>query len=164
VSEGLRQEAQFRVVADSNSDNMRRPTEGIHMSDDSETGTSSGKLRELQVKLAEADLALKMQELRSKTSFIGLVRSPAALIAAAAFLLPLWINFLNNRDQQTIEVRKFEGDLITKAIYQSHDETEMQTNIHNLLKLGLIKEQRAAVCQLLRLHNVTENPIYCPSP
>ena len=133
------------------------------MSDDAETGTSSGKFSELQVKLAEADLALKMEELRSKTSLMGLVRSPAAIIAAAAFLLPLWIGFLNNRDQQKIEVRKFEGDLITKAIYQAHNENEMQDNIHNLLKLGLIKEQQAAVCQLLRMRNVPEpNPLLCP--
>jgi hypothetical protein len=76
--------------------------------------------------------------------------------AAAAFLLPLWLGFLNNRDQQKIEVRKFETDLITKAINQSHDDFDLRNNIHNLLKLGLIKEQQASVRQLLRTKNVAE--------
>jgi hypothetical protein len=138
-------------------------TKGLHMANNIETSTGD-KIEELQVKIAEADLALKMAELRSKTSFVGLARSPAAIIAVVAFLLPLWLGILNSRDQQEIEVRKFESDLITKAIYQSRNELEMRDNIHNLLKLGLIKEQQAAVCRLLQMKNVPETDTsLCPA-
>jgi hypothetical protein len=117
----------------------------------------------LQVQIAEADLKLRVAELQSKTSFWGLIRSPAAAIAAVAFLLPLWLNYLNNRDQQRTEVRKLESDLITKAIYQAHDGEEMKSNLHDLMKLEFIKEQQPAVCQFLRMRNQPENEIFCPT-
>jgi hypothetical protein len=77
-------------------------------------------------------------------------------------LLPLWLGILSKWDQQRVETRKFESDLVTKAIYEAHSPNEMRDNIHNLLKLDLIKEQRPAVCRLLKARGLEEDTVFCP--
>jgi hypothetical protein len=114
-------------------------------------------LKQLQVRIAEADLRLKEAELKHKASLLGWARSPAGALAIIALVLPLWIGLLTSHQQQALEVKKLESDLISKAMLESRERFELQERMHNLLKGRLVVEKKDDVCDLLRKRGLSSD-------